>query len=123
MSKELTALVNTIEYTDEMIQLQKDYEKLNRISDLLEEADDLLTDLFDMKPVCSNQEVVDLFKKRKRLDRIKANEILEKLKTQVDNESWAISLKVNELFGFQKLGNALSIYKILKDENKNEDPY
>ena len=114
MSKELTASVNTIEYTDEMKQLQKDYEKLNRLSELFKEADELLLDLFDLKPVCHNQEIVDYLKKKKRLDSQKARVVIEELQERITNEITATSAKCSELFNFQKLGNALSIYKALK---------
>lgn len=68
MQTELTQLVNTIEYTSEMRELQKDYENLIKLSELLDNAQELLTDLFDTKPVCMNGEIKQIFAKRKRLD-------------------------------------------------------
>ena len=45
---------------------------------------------------------------------------LQKMQGKIANEFTITAAKANELYNFQKLGNAISLYKSIKD-NSNEE--
>ncbi len=107
----LSALCNKLEPTDELIMLQRHYSRLCDIDDKIEELRELIGNLDAPDLQCLNGEIKMIMKGRKRLDTDKAIQDLTLLSTAVSNEYMLTGMKSREIFTFQKLGKAISLYK------------
>ncbi len=117
---ELKKLVNTVEFTDELIHLNKHYSKLNNLYDKLTEIEEIINDLDTPDITCANNEIKMYAKKGKRIDINEAAKVIAQLLHRVSFEATHTSYKSQELLTFQKLGNAIFLYKGIKNE---ENPY
>lgn len=109
---ELKKLVNTVEFTDELIHLNKEYQKVSEVCDLLETLIEKIDNLDSgIELTCMNAEIKTLLIKHPVLDTQKAYEDLQKMEQKAFNLHRMISLKANEIMTFQKLGNAIALYK------------
>lgn len=111
---ELSQIVNVLEPTDELLLLQKHYSKLSRLLDILEEAEEIVSDFDQVDLECANNEIKDFARKRKILFHDSLGELLAKLSHSVCSEHTLTAMKSRELYAFQKLGRAISIYKSIK---------
>lgn len=111
MTKTLDALLNELEPTDELILLNKHYQRLDTIYDKLSELEELVNNLDSPNITCANNEIKTIAKKGKPLDRDKAAQMIAQLLHQVSFEATHTAYKSREIFTFQKLGKAVSVYK------------
>lgn len=110
----LSTLCNKLEPTDELILLNKHYQNLDIIYDKIEELRDLIADLHELNLECANGEIKMLAKKQKFLDREAAVRALDIMQQSVMFEHSHTRHKSREIFTFQKLGKAISLYKSVK---------
>lgn len=116
----LNTLCNTLKPTDELIALNKHYQKLNVIYDKIEELQDLIYDLDELDLKCANGEIQMLAKKGTCADRGYTGEMLGKLQAQILYELSHTGYKAREIFSFQKLAKAIRLYKAIKDKPNEE---
>lgn len=114
---ELSEIVNILEPTDELLLLQKHYNKLSRLCDILDEAEEIIGDFDSVDLECANNEIKDFARKNKALSHDALGELLVKLSQSVFNEHTLTGMKSRELFAFQKLGRAISIYKSIDSKD------
>lgn len=111
----LKNLVNNVEFTDEIVSLNKQHQTLNSIYEKISELQELFDTLKALNTTCLNAEVQMIAKKFKKLDIVATQKSLALILEGVSGESFLSSAKVNELLNFQKLSNALFIYKEIKN--------
>lgn len=111
MTETLDTLLNKLEPTDELILLNKHYQRLEAIDEKLEELVALMYNLDEPNLECMNGEIKMYAKKRKRLDVEDTIKRLELIQSAVSHEHTLTGMKSREIFTFQKLGKAISIYK------------
>lgn len=110
--EELRKIVNTVEFTDELIHLNKEFQKVDEICDILTTLIEKIEDIdHGIELTYMNAEIKTFLKKNPILNLYDAQEILVKMEEKAFNLHRMISLKANEILTFQKLGNAISIYK------------
>lgn len=116
-SKLMETLSNTLltlEPTDELILINKQYNKLDKIYDLASELSDLIESLEDINTECSDNLVKSFAKGQKHIDKPK---MLKSLAELMKSSSFDLSMCINksrELFFFQKMSRAIFAYKALK---------
>lgn len=114
MDKTLKNIVNTIDFDSTDIALQRQYQRLNILHDKMEECKDLFDNLETQLDLnCLNGEIRMIMKKRKTIDYDKMYALFEDMIDRISNEAALTAFKSQELYTFQKLGNALTIYKQL----------
>jgi len=96
-----------------LIKLNKHYQKLERLYDLLTEAEEIVFDLDTLDLDLMDQSLKSWRSKYPTINIDNAAKALKTLLSQVSTEQSLTGMKSREIFAFQKLGKAISIYKSL----------
>lgn len=121
MNDTLSSLVNTIDFNEELIALNKQYQKLSDIYDTYENLIEMLDNLDSgLEITCKNAEVQMYAKKVKILNKDLAIKELTKQMNSIYGEYNLTASKAREIYTFQKLGNVFQIRKIIKENETNQ---
>lgn len=114
---ELSKLVNTVEFDDTQIKMNKQYQKLDILCDKIDEMIELIEDLDDsLDLTCMNAEIKMIASKGKLIDMRAALLALNTLQKQTYHQHLLTSCKAREIYNFQRLGNAIGLYKAIKED-------